>query len=265
MEISGLDKIKQIEENNKVEVTGLDMIRKETVNVTGLDCIRHSDGGELPEMSSFAVKVIELANQAKELDSDFKEFGAEKHRYEFAPVIPLSQVRDFERRHNIRLPKGYVDFLTQVGNGGAGPGYGIYSLERTERECYYDHKNIFCPYTEVHTQPDFYTLSYTLADKEPIVNSRISPMFWENWYNTLKRLEDVGDDAAYDCMYSEAYNGLIQIIDEGCCTGYMLVCSGDLSGEVVFFRHELEMPQPLNLRFEDFVLNHFKSIINKYE
>ena len=265
MDILGLDKIKHLDENSRVEVTGLEMIRRETVNITGLDCIRHADASDLPGMSAFAVKLIGLVSQAKELDTEYKEFGAEHHQYEFNPVIPLSQVSDFEHRHHIRLPQGYVDFLTQVGNGGAGPGYGIYSLEQTETECYYDHKNSFCPYTEVKNQPDFYTLPYTSEGKEPMVNSLLSPQYWDSWYNQLQRIASVGDGTAYDRMYSKAYNGLIQIIDEGCCTGYMLVCSGDLSGEIVFFRHELEMPQPVNMTFEDFIINHFKSIIHKYE
>ncbi len=265
MEITGLDKIRKISDNTDLEpvVTGLEMIKteEESINITGLDSIRPVIESDLPKMSSFAVELIRLVDCARELDTECRQFGAENHRYTFNPVIPLSQVRDFESRHHIRLPQGYVDFLTQVGNGGAGPDYGIYSLERTELEAYYDHKNAFCRYTEAKEQPDYYTLSYSIDNMEPMVNGCLTPARWEEWYAQLNRSKE----SDYDEMYKQAYNGLLQIIDSGCCTGYMLVCHGELSGEMVFFSHELECPQPTSQTFEDFVLTHFKGVIDKFK
>ncbi len=114
-----------------MEILGLDKIKKEsdTVNLTGLDKIRQIFHNDLPKMSPFAVELTRLVGRLRELDTDFEEFGAKEHQYQFAPVVPLSRVRDFEKRHQFQLPQGYVAFLTQVGNGGAGPANGFFSLE----------------------------------------------------------------------------------------------------------------------------------------
>ncbi len=117
-----------------MEILGLDMIKKEpdTINITGLDKIRQVFHNDLPGMSPFAIEFLRLVGRLRELDRDLEEFGAEVHQYRFNPVIPLSDVRKFEERCQITLPQGYVDFLTQVGNGGAGPAYGFCSIEETE-------------------------------------------------------------------------------------------------------------------------------------
>ena len=119
-----------------MEILGLDMIKKEsdTVNITGLYKIRQVFHNDLPRMSPFAIEFTRLVGRLKELDREFEEFGADEHQYEYNPVIPLSEVRAFEERCDVKLPKGYVEFLTQVGNGGAGPAYGFYSIEELENK-----------------------------------------------------------------------------------------------------------------------------------
>lgn len=61
-------------------------------------------------------------------DVDRKVFGAAGHNYELRRPVPLSEVAAFEALHRIRLPTDYRAFLLEVGNGGAGPGYGILPL-----------------------------------------------------------------------------------------------------------------------------------------
>lgn len=119
-----------------MEILGLDMIKKEpeTINITGLDKIRQVFHNDLPRMSPFALEFTRLVGRLRELDREFEEFGAEYHQYTFNAVVPLSKVRDFEERHKIKLPHGYVEFLTQVGNGGAGVAYGFYSIEELENK-----------------------------------------------------------------------------------------------------------------------------------
>ncbi len=84
MEILGLDKIRKIDDNTELEpeVTGLDKIRcdGEGITITGLDSIRHIIESDLPKMSTFAVELIRLVDRAKELDTEYRQFGAERHR-----------------------------------------------------------------------------------------------------------------------------------------------------------------------------------------
>lgn len=222
-------------------------------------------GSAEAQKSPFALQMIELISRAKEMDKKCEQFGANKHKYNLNPVISLAKVRDFEQRHRIRLPQGYVDFLTQVGNGGAGPDYGIYSLEEVELENFYDHSNVCCHYTLAKDQPNYYTLPYTIDGKDTMLNSQFTKEKWNKWYNRLEELSDNGNDDGYDAMQVEAYNGLLQIVCSGCEYCIMLICSGDWFGEVSSFSLELSPPYPLHMTFENWMINHFRKVIEKYE
>lgn len=57
-----------------------------------------------------------------------RTFGADAHEYRLRPPATEGEVAAFEAEHRIRLPGEYRDFLTKLGNGGAGPCYGLFSL-----------------------------------------------------------------------------------------------------------------------------------------
>src|SRR5215468_9209330 len=64
----------------------------------------------------------------KQRDSAFELFGAAWHRYQLNPRLSELEVTEFENRHGIRLPEAYRDFVLNVGDGGAGPYYGVFRL-----------------------------------------------------------------------------------------------------------------------------------------
>lgn len=47
------------------------------------------------------------------------------HRYRLNPPISVSFVRMVEEKYGFSLPEDYFRFITEVGDGGAGPDYGI--------------------------------------------------------------------------------------------------------------------------------------------
>ena len=55
-------------------------------------------------------------------------FGEEAHGYRLNPPLPEEQVASFEARYRVRLPTEYREFLLRLGNGGAGPYYGLFKL-----------------------------------------------------------------------------------------------------------------------------------------
>ena len=73
-----------------------------------------------------------LLEQARKADADRKQFGAKDHKYELAPPASLEEVEAFEQETGVWLPEGYRNFLLQAGNGGAGPFYGLFSLEQVK-------------------------------------------------------------------------------------------------------------------------------------
>jgi hypothetical protein len=65
-------------------------------------------------------------------------FGSWLHQYKLNPPLPTSVVEAFEGLHGISLPEDYRSFITEEGNGGAGPYYGL------------------CPFGKYGYSPDFF-------------------------------------------------------------------------------------------------------------
>ncbi len=70
-----------------------------------------------------------LLEKARQADSDCKQFGADHHKYQWNEPASLKEVEAFEKDMGILLPQEYRDFLLFAGNGGAGPYYGLFSLD----------------------------------------------------------------------------------------------------------------------------------------
>ncbi len=67
------------------------------------------------------------------------QFGASAHDYRLARRLSERTVRAFEQEHGVALPEDYRSFLTEMGNGRAGPGYGVFQLGRDlEAESFMD-------------------------------------------------------------------------------------------------------------------------------
>lgn len=80
-------------------------------------------------------RILKLLEQAKSKDSDQEVFGAGSHQYKLSAPASEDRVRKFEDQYGIRLPEECRNFLMLIGNGGAGPYYGIYGLEELAGLC----------------------------------------------------------------------------------------------------------------------------------
>ena len=58
--------------------------------------------------------------------SSFGIFGEDAHRYELHAPLLEEEISAFETEHGVHLPDDYRQFITRVGNGGAGPYYGLF-------------------------------------------------------------------------------------------------------------------------------------------
>ena len=77
-------------------------------------------------------RLIELAKKfelAKAADPGFELFGASHHRYQLEPPLGEAEILAFEKKYKIGLPPTYRNFLLKVGSKGAGPYYGLISLD----------------------------------------------------------------------------------------------------------------------------------------
>jgi hypothetical protein len=75
--------------------------------------------------------IAELCDMLRRLqaaDSSFRVFGSKEHRYQLGPTLSERELAVFESANRVRLPDDYRRFLSMVGNGGAGPFYGLEPL-----------------------------------------------------------------------------------------------------------------------------------------
>ena len=95
-----------------------------------------------------------LLEKAKATDAALKQFGAQNHKYQWNPPASLKEIEEFEQETGISLPDGYRNFLLQAGNGGAGPFYGLFSLEQVKGWLSWQVEPGETPYLAPGTDPD---------------------------------------------------------------------------------------------------------------
>ena len=105
--------------------------------------------------------MAELAHalrQLRERDKRFRVFGSSSHKYISGPKLREAHLKKFEQEHCIRLPEDLRLFLQRIGNGGAGPFYGLEPLDKAAQ--YGDLSKPF-PFTQA---TDFYADDTTEID-----------------------------------------------------------------------------------------------------
>jgi hypothetical protein len=78
--------------------------------------------------SSLVADLGDLLDRLRTVDAGRRVFGSETHDYRLGPVLSQSELAVFESTNGIRLPEDYRCFLATLGNGGAGPYYGLEPL-----------------------------------------------------------------------------------------------------------------------------------------
>jgi hypothetical protein len=73
-------------------------------------------------------RLVQGLARLRVLDPDLQQLGALEHEYKLHPPLSEQALAAFEQEHRLTLPNEYRRFLAQVGNGGAGPYYGLVPL-----------------------------------------------------------------------------------------------------------------------------------------
>ncbi len=135
------------------------------------------------------------------------DFFGWSHRYKMEAPIDEAELAEFESRYGINLPKDYRAFLTELGNGGAGPYYGIYPLAELEE--------------------DQVPLEVLNALKKPF---RLSGP-WNGGRDVPQPANDrYSPDASY--YGDDIMQGALPIATQGCALDYWMVVTGDNPGEI---------------------------------
>ncbi|HEX9061796.1 MAG TPA: SMI1/KNR4 family protein [Clostridia bacterium] len=151
---------------------------------------------------------------AKAKDLNLNVFGSQKHKYALANTVSSQEVEAFEQNNNIVLPIEYKLFLYELGNGGAGPYYGIYPLKTSSVDQYL-------------SKP-----------------CKLHPKMSDDEWNSLISFQndDNIDDDQYEKARSELFQGMLEIGTQGCTYNMMMVVSGDYKGRVVYIDEDLQKP-----------------------
>lgn len=150
-------------------------------------------------------------------------FGDDDHCYRLGPPLSEEDLLAFESEHGIRLPEEYRCFLALVGNGGAGPGYGLRPLARwSEADVGTLSKPFLMPVDAV----------WDRAEGEDVWLQELGGPDWEDEYNR-------GAWSPFD--------GLLTLFHHGCSGYTMLVVTGPGRGRMCVV-YELLPPQWIDAR-----------------
>ncbi len=180
---------------------------------------------------SWAKRILKLLEQARAKDPDFARFGVYSHKYKLSPPASEETIREFEQQQGIRLPEEYRDFLMLVGNGGAGPYYGLYGVETLKKELCDSRGSRLYPVRE-----------------EPVIYPKMSDEDWD-------RAADPNGMPGTGRRKGEErhpYVGVLPIGSQGCTlmTGIML--AGSYRGQVVYYDEDY-CGQPFFVREKGFL------------
>jgi len=151
-------------------------------------------------------------------------FGAELHQFRLNDPSPESAVAAFERKHSIHLPADYRNFLTMIGNGGAGPFYGIFPLGLRDGlgetiEPWQEEDGFIGKLSEPFRHEDAWN---------DLTGRPLDELVHEDETEYWKQQEE------FDNRYyaGSLMNGAIPICHEGCAQRIWLVVAGDQAGRL---------------------------------
>lgn len=132
----------------------------------------------------------------KQLDRNFVVFGSEKHRYVFNQTKSEKELTEFEKNNGIKLPTEYKEFLMQIGDGGAGPYYGLEPIENgLFADLDYKDKNDLNDLSKPFPQTEHWNLDFgedTDENEDEYFAQKDEEYYQNKWANGLLRVSNFG-------------------------------------------------------------------------
>lgn len=153
-------------------------------------------------------------NALRAADRGLMVFGAEKHKHQLNPPVPASSLVEFEKEFGVALPDDFAAFLTQLGDGGAGPYYGLYPLKKIVAQLRRSQQ--YCRDRNLRPPDLVRRFPFTRDDALSVVGKAKSDLV-------------VPED---DVALEGEVDGAIEICEYGCGGFFWLVVSGEQRGNV---------------------------------
>jgi hypothetical protein len=155
-----------------------------------------------------------------------KVFGSGSHDYKLNPPLPLSVVEAFEGRHGVSLPEDYRLFMTEIGNGGAGPCYGVLPFGKDDDDRDWGGGGLVGDPSRPFRHTTAWNLPESFWDGEPDPPPGTPP-------EEEDRLMEAWDREVEERYWNPAImDGAIPICHLGCALRQWLVIHGERRGHV---------------------------------
>lgn len=153
--------------------------------------------------------ILSMLRRADEADPERKVPGARSHQYRLNPPVGADRLREIQQRFGFTLPEDYFWFLTEIGNGGAGPYQGILPFECDQG-----------------------------ADLGRLGEAAVfGPMDSPEEYDAFRRQLSAGQPAG-----PALWRGLLTVSRTGSAQDIMLAVTGPQRGRLLFVEPELARP-----------------------
>lgn len=171
-------------------------------------------------------RIKDKISQLEDLDQDLEVFGADTHEYILNPTLSTKEVSQFEQEHKVTLPLDYVDFITQIGNGGVGPFYGLQTL--AEASINEEEMLVMGNSTSVLLQKAFpHNTAWNPIEKLGELDDKIADAYDKG----NEELEEELYEERLELIGGEEHDyGRLNLCDYGCGITIFLVVTGEQKG-----------------------------------
>lgn len=170
--------------------------------------------------------ITRLLSELARRDRHRSVFGSPVHEYRLNPVIPASTIEEFEAQHGIRLPDEYRYFITEIGNGGAGPYYGLFPFGQQDDELSWEEGDLTGDVSRPFSHVEAWNLPESFWQQEPDISLDTPP---EEEERLLEAWDKIEQEHYFN---STIMNGAIPICHVGCALWQWLVVNGEQKGFV---------------------------------
>lgn len=178
-------------------------------------------------------------------DMEYQTFGSWGHAHLFKPVLAEEQLAAWEDLMQLRLPEDYRRYLTCLGNGGAGPAYGIATFalplnDKLKAASIYsdthagDFNAIAREWFDIYNQKKQERYERYCREHHPA-----PPLSLQEWSKQIagKRYEE---------LYQKLFvHGQLLIANQGCATDIYLILNGTERGACHCTNSEYDYAYPL--------------------
>jgi SMI1 / KNR4 family (SUKH-1) len=145
-----------------------------------------------------------------------RSLGPDSNKFELNSCLSQDEVQDFETQHKVSLPDDYKQFLLELGNGGAGPHYGLAKLQNSHPK-----QMIGLPWTQEYWNNEPFN---SLSKPFPYTGDRDRDIaIGDSFYD--KNGDEIGSS-------DDIFSGMLIISHQGCSYWNILVINGRFMGEI---------------------------------